>query len=102
MQRHIRSFGGFRLKSNATNQLERGFVACGARVACGERAKHRAANRFSTAIQQHSSTPSHQQPPEEHKNYKIDSTDDRKKDQNIQSKKVQSQRAVFDWRNPTV
>ena len=83
MQRHKRSFGGFRLKSNATNPLGRGFVAREARVARGERAKHRAANRFSTAIHQYSSsTPSHQQPLEEHKNYKIDSTDGKKDQEN--------------------
>ena len=38
------SFGGSRLKCNATNPLGRGFVAREARVARGERAKHRAAN----------------------------------------------------------
>ena len=54
VQRHKRSFGGFRLKFNP---LGRGFVARETRVACGERAKHRAANWFSTVIQQYSFTP---------------------------------------------
>ena len=53
MQRHERSFGGFRLSPTPT----RGFVAREARVAREERAKPRAANRFSTAIQQYSLTP---------------------------------------------
>ena len=57
MQRHERSFGGFWLSPNATNPLGRRFVASEARVAREERAKHKAANRFSTAIQQYSLTP---------------------------------------------
>ena len=44
-------------KPNATNPLGRRFVAREARVAREERTKHRAANRFSTLIQQYSLTP---------------------------------------------
>ena len=77
MQRHERSFGGFRLSPtpptrldegssrvkrallarNARSTLGRRFVTREARVARGERAKHRAANRVSSAIQQYSLTP---------------------------------------------
>ena len=41
---------------NATNPLGRGFVAREESVARGDRAEHRAADRFSTAIQQYSLT----------------------------------------------
>ena len=44
-------------QSNATNPLGRGLAAREARVARGERTKHRASNRLSTAIRQYSLTP---------------------------------------------
>ena len=57
VQRHERNFWRLSAKPNANNPLGRDFVAREARVARGERAKHRGANRFSTAIQQY--TPSY-------------------------------------------
>ena len=39
---------------------------------------------------------------EEHKNYKIDSTDDKKRDQKNPVEKSPVEKAIFDWRNPTV
>ena len=102
---YARSFGGSRLcatprallkrlsaKPRATNSLGRGLV---------ER-EHAllAENALSTELPTgyrlpYSSTPSHQ-PPAEHKSYNIDSTDYKK------TRRIQSRRAVLDWRNPTV
>ena len=108
------TFGGSRLsatsrtklwrlsaKCNATNPLGRGFVAREARVARGERTKHRASTQRSTAIQQlYSLTPAASRMTT--KSIKSTRLTIRRRPRRIQWRKFQSEQVLFQLMDPTV
>ena len=96
MQLHERSIGGFRLSPKPPTRLDEGSSS-----RCSRRKRDaQSCQPISTAVQQYSVTPTASR--KSTKTIKPTRLTIRRRTRRIQPKKSPVERAVFDWRNPTV